>query len=118
MNLKQIIVTHFTTNKDRVFAAVNRNPINELAAVRLEGEINSALIYVIIDLLDSTGTISKVTVEEHLEKRIHEMEDSKALLEVAKLIADQLPKEERDKLYSQVINDVMNEVPNDGQRPL
>lgn len=117
MNIKQLIVHYFTDNKDRAFREVETDAVNTMVAVRLEGEFLNVMVSTLVDILDSTGTVSKTTVEEMMEKRLKEVKASKELLEVMKKVASGLPSEERRGLYNEIIDSVVNEKPN-GKRPL
>lgn len=116
MNFSQLIVQHFQRTADRTMREVGRQPINEIVSTKISSDFTSQLLFVVVDLLDTNGTLSKSSVEELLEKKLRDSETSRAMLEVAKQIASELPDEERKKLYNGIINDVMsgktNERPN------
>lgn len=117
MNFSQLIVKHFQRTADRTMREVGRNPLNEITSTKISADFASQLLFVVVDLLDSNGTLSKESVQDVLEKKLQDSETSRAMLEVAKQIASELPEEERKKLYNGIIDDVLNEKPND-KRPL
>lgn len=113
MNFSQLIVQHFQRTADRTMREVGRQPINEIVSTKISSDFTSQLLFVVVDLLDTNGTLSKSSVEELLEKKLQDSEVSRAMLEVAKRIANELPKEEREKLYNGIIDDVMSGKPDE-----
>lgn len=109
MNVKQLIVKFFTDNKERAFREIETDATNTIVAMRLEGEFLNVMVSTLVDILDSTGTISKAAIEEMMEKRLEEVRTSKEMLSMLKNLANALPEEERRGLYNDMINQVMNE---------
>lgn len=108
MNFSQLIVKHFQRSADRTMREVHSNPINEITSAKITSDFTGQLLFVVVDLLDANGTLSKESVQDVLDKKLQDSEASRAMLEVAKRIANELPKEEREKLYNGIIDDVMS----------
>ena len=120
MNIKQMII-HFTEkSRSRAFRSINRDPIKELASLKMQVEFDSVVLYALVDALDNTGNLSKETLEELIEKRLNDFEAAATMMEAAMQIMDGMPQSERDKVYNDVVSSIMNEDgTNDSkQRPL